>query len=172
MLPSRDVPNGGSHFGEENKTMKRAIVAATVLAGLVAGVAGTAWAQTAADSIAQRQAGYKAMGAATGEVKKVLDASGDLTTVAAKAGEISAFARRIPTLFPVGSGVESGITTRALPAVWQNKPDFEANAGILGREADKLMAALQANDKIAATAAFVATTAQCGVCHRSYLAPK
>ena len=45
--------------------MKTMIVKATLLAGLVVGVAGAAWAQSAADAIAQRQAGFKAIGAAT-----------------------------------------------------------------------------------------------------------
>jgi cytochrome c556 len=152
--------------------MTRAILKATVLTGLVVGLAGAAWAQSAADAIAQRQAGYKAIGAATGDIKKVLDASGDLTTVTGKAEEISAFAKRIPTLFPVGSGVESGAKTRALPAIWQNKADFEGTAGNLGREADKLALALKANDKAGATAAFGTMTAQCGACHRPYRAPQ
>jgi len=172
MVALTILANGDNHRTESAKTMRRTLVKATLLAGLVASVAGAAWAQTAAEAIAQRQAGFKAIGAATGEVKKVLDASGDLTTVAGKAGEISAFAKRMPALFPMASGPESGITTRALPAIWQNKADFDAIAGSLVREADKLMAALQANDKAGATAAFAATTAQCGACHRPYRAPQ
>ena len=148
------------------------IVKATLLAGLVVGVGGAAWAQSAADAIAQRQAGFKAIGAATGEIKKVLDASGDLTTVAAKAAEISAFGKRMPALFPVGSGPVGGAKTRALPSIWENKSDFDANAGIMSREADKLEMALKANDKAAAMAAFAATTGQCGACHRPYRAPQ
>lgn len=172
MVALTILANGDNHRTESAKTMRRTLVKVTLLAGLVASVAGAAWAQTAAEAIAQRQAGFKAIGAATGEVKKVLDASGDLTTVAGKAGEISAFAKRMPALFPMASGPESGITTRALPAIWQNKADFDAIAGSLVREADKLMAALQANDKAVATAAFAATTAQCGACHRPYRAPQ
>lgn len=149
--------------------MKRTILTAALLAGIASGAA---WAQSAADAVAQRQAGFKAIGAATGEIKKVMDAGGDLTTVAAKAGEISAFAKRIPALFPAGSGTESGQKTRALAAIWQNKSDFDANAGIMGREADKLGAALKANDKTATAAAFTAMTGQCGACHRPYRAPQ
>lgn len=152
--------------------MKRMIVTATLLAGIAAGLAGTAWAQGAAESIAQRQAGFKAIGAAAGEVKKAMDAGSDLTAVVARAEEISAFAKRIPALFPAGSGPESGQKTRALAAIWQNKSDFDANAGIMAREADKLVMALKANDKTATAAAFASTTAQCGACHRPYRAPQ
>ncbi len=149
--------------------MTRTILTAALLAGLASGAA---WAQSAADAIAQRQAGFKAIAAATGEIKKAMDANGDLAAVAAKAGEVSAFGKKIPALFPAGSGTESGQKTRALAAIWQNKSDFEANAGIMVREADRLAAALKANDKTAATAAFGAMTAQCGACHRPYRAPQ
>lgn len=158
--------------GEEHQTMTRALLKATVMAGLVMGLASAAWADTAADAIAQRQAGYKAIGAATGDIKKAMEAGGDLTAVAAKAEVVSAFAKRIPALFPAGSGAESGVKTRALPAIWQNKSDFEANAGILGREADKLAAVLKANDKASVAAAFAAMTGECGACHRPYRMPQ
>ena len=149
--------------------MKRTILTAALLAGVMSGAA---WAQSAADSVAQRQAGFKAIAAATGEVKKVMDAGGDLTTVAAKAEEVSAFAKRMPALFPAGSGTESGQKTRALAAIWQNKSDFDANAGMLGSAADRLAVALKANDKTATAAAFGAMTGQCGACHRPYRAPQ
>ena len=43
--------------------MKNVIVKATLLAGLVVGMAGVAWAQSAADAVAQRQAGTAVAGA-------------------------------------------------------------------------------------------------------------
>lgn len=168
MLPSTD---GRAAMGKYDN-MKNSVLRVAVLAGLAVGLAGAAWAQSASDVIATRQAGFKAIGAATGEVKKVMDAGGDLTTVAARAQELVDFAAKIPALFPAGSGPESGAKTRALPAIWQNKSDYDANAGILGREAAKLVTALRANDKTATAAAFAATTAQCGACHRPYRAPQ
>jgi cytochrome c556 len=152
--------------------MKRMIMAATLLAGLVAGAAGAAWAQGAGEAITQRQAGFKAIGAAAGSIKKAMDANANLTAEAARAEEIAAFARRIPALFPAGSGPESGQKTRALPAIWQNKAEFDAIAATMAAEADKLAAALKANDRTATAAGFTATTAQCGVCHRPYRAPQ
>jgi cytochrome c556 len=92
--------------------------------------------------------------------------------VAAKAEEVSAFAKRIPALFPAGSGTESGQKTRALAAIWQNKSDFDANAGMMATAADRLAVALKANDKTATAAAFGAMTGQCGACHRPYRAPQ
>ena len=140
------------------------------LAAVVAG-AGFAQAQGAfADIIATRQAGYKATGANMGAIKKVLDAGGDLTTVASNAQGVSDWAKKIPTVFPTGSGPESGVKTAALPDIWVSKADFEKLAANLGTEADKLVVALKANDKAAATAAFGATGGACGACHRTYRA--
>ena len=140
------------------------------LAAVVAG-AGFAQAQGAfADVIAARQAGYKATGANMGAIKKVLDAGGDLTTVAANAQGVSDWAKKIPTVFPTGSGPESGVKTAALPEIWVSKSEFEKLAVNLGAEADKLMAALKANDNTAAAAAFGATGGACGACHRTYRA--
>jgi cytochrome c556 len=134
--------------------------------------AGAAHAQSVGDTITARQTGYKNMAAAFGDVKKVLDASGDTTTVAAKAQEVSDWAHKITGVFPVGSGPESGIKTRALPAIWANKADFDLLAGNLGREADKLVVALKSGDKAASLAAFQATGGACGACHRTYRAPQ
>ncbi len=152
--------------------MKNMILRATLVAALSAGAAGVAWSQAPADAISTRQAGYKSMGAATGAVKKGLEAGGNLSALAPRAQEIADFARRIPALFEPGSGPESGVKTRALPAIWQDKADFNAKANTLATEADKLVVALSANDKAAATAAFAATTSQCGACHRAYRAPE
>jgi cytochrome c556 len=146
--------------------------AAVVAAGVLALTTTTAMAQSAADTIATRQAGFKSIAAATGDVKKALDAGADLAPVAAKAQEVVDFARKIPGLFPAGTDNTNATKNRALPAIWQNKSNFDAIAATLAGEGDKLVAALKANDKTAATAAFAAMTNQCGVCHRPYRVPQ
>ncbi len=151
--------------------MKNSIVKAALVAGLVAGVASAAWAQSAADTIAARQASMKSMGAAMGAIRTAVQGGADLTTVAARAQEIADAVRKLPGLTPVGTGQDSGIKTAALASIWQNKSDYDANAGIMVREAEKLAAALKANDKAGATAQFAATGAQCGACHRPYRQP-
>ena len=158
--------------GEEHQTMTRALLKATVMAGLVMGLASAAWADTAADAIAQRQAGYKAIGAATGDIKKAMEAGGDLTAVAAKAEVVSAFAKRIPALFPAGSGTESGVKTRALPAIWQNRAAFDAAAAGLGTAAGAQLAAAQANNEAAFRAGMAAIGQACGACHTPFRAPQ
>ena len=140
------------------------------LAAVVAG-AGFAQAQGAfADVIAARQAGMKQNGANMGAIKKGLDAGGDLTSLASNAQGIADFGRKIGASFPTGSGPESGVKTRAMPEIWVSKADFEKAAANLVTQADTLMAALKANDKAAATAAFGATGGTCGACHRTFQA--
>jgi hypothetical protein len=140
------------------------------LAAVVAG-AGFVQAQGAfGDVIAARQAGMKQNGASMGAIKKALDAGGDLTAVAANAQTVADFAHKIPSVFPAGSGAESGVKTRALPEVWTGRADFEKAAANLATQAGSLATALKANDKAAATAAFAATGGACGGCHRTYQA--
>jgi cytochrome c556 len=152
--------------------MKKKTLAAVLTAGMLAVAATTAMAQSAAETIATRQAGFKSIAAATGDIKKALDAGADLTTVAAKAQVVVDFARKIPALFPAGTDSTNATKNRALPAIWQNKANFDTIAATLAGEGDKLGAALKANDKTAATAAFAAMTNQCGVCHRPYRVPQ
>ncbi len=140
------------------------------LAAVVAG-AGFAQAQGAfGEVIAGRQASMKQGGGNMGAIKKALDAGGDLTGVATNAQGVADWGRKMASVFPAGSGPESGVKTNALPEIWVSKGDFEKLAANLGAEADKLMAALKANDKTAATAAFAATGGACGACHRTYRA--
>ena len=78
---------------------------------------------------------------------------------------VAAWGHKIPGMFPPGSGTGQ---TRALPAIWTDKADFDKHAGDLSAAADKLAVALAANDATAAAAAFRATGAVCAACHRSY----
>ena len=138
------------------------------LAAVVAG-AGFAQAQGAfADVIAARQAGMKKGGANLGAIKMALDAGGDLAAVAPLAQEIADLSAKLPGMFPPGSGKESGTKTRALPAIWANKADFDMLAGNRGTASAKLVAALKANDAVGAKAAFAETGGACGACHRTY----
>jgi cytochrome c556 len=146
----------------------RHIVAIALVAGGFAGAVGLAHAQ-GADIVATREAGMKATGANAGAIKKALDAGADLTALAPKAEEIAAWGTKIPSMFPPGSGVGK---TRALPAIWTDKADFDKHAGDLSAAAGKLVIALKANDATAAKAAFAATGAVCAACHRSYRAPQ
>jgi cytochrome c556 len=141
----------------------RNIVAAAVLAGGLVGAVSLAYAQ--GDVVATRETGMKAAAANAKAIKTALDAKADLAPLAPKAAEIAAWGRRIPTLFPPGSDTGK---TEALPAIWTHKADFDQHAANLSAAADKLAAALKANDAAAAGSAFAVTGAACAACHRGY----
>ena len=139
-----------------------AVAAAVAVGGLSVAVAQSA----PVEFISARQDGFKRIGKDMEAIKKGLDAGGDLTALAANAQDISAWGQKIATMFPPGS--DTGAKTAALPAIWAEKAKFDAGATALSAEADKLAAALKGNDAAAAGAAFQATGAACGACHRSY----
>lgn len=75
--------------------------------------------------------------------------------------------KKISSLFPPGSGAEAGVKTGALPAIWQNKSDFDAKAKTLEEESAKMVAA---NDEAGVKAQFGAVGKACGGCHQTYRA--
>ncbi len=88
----------------------------------------------------------------------------DATAAAAAMTQIAANAAKIPSLFPEGSDTGD---TNALPAIWQNFPDFEAHAAALGTAATAAAAAA-AQGQEAFTTAFNAVGQACGGCHQTY----
>lgn len=73
-----------------------------------------------------------------------------------------------PTLFPDDS-MEGG-KTRALPAIWENKADFEAHAAKLATDAAAAEeAAAQGQEAFAAALGEVGSN--CGACHELYRGP-
>jgi cytochrome c556 len=133
---------------------------------LVAAMA--AYAATPDEIIAERRAGYKHIGEVFKGMKEAVDSSADVTPLAAGAGDIVAWSKKIPTMFPLGT--ETGGGTHALPPVWSDRPGFETLAAKLTVEATKLQTVAGSGDKAAFAAQFKATGAVCGECHRTYRA--
>jgi len=95
-------------------------------------------------------------------------ARGESTNIAAipeTARAASADVRKIPSLFPPGTGRESGLKTRAKPEIWSQRADFEATAAKLAEETDKLgqIAARGNLDEVKAQVAVVGQA--CAGCH-------
>ena len=133
---------------------------------LVSAVAG--YAATPDEVIAERRAGYKHIGEVAKAMKAGVESGADVTQFAAGAGDIAAWAEKIPTMFPPGT--ETGGGTHALPPVWSDRPGFDKLAGQLHAEATKLQAVAATGDKAAFLAQFKATGAVCGECHHTYRA--
>jgi cytochrome c556 len=125
-------------------------------------------AATPAEVIAERKDGYKHIGDVFKAMKGGVESGADVKQYAAGAGDIVAWGKRIPTLFPPGT--ETGGDTHALPAIWSDKPAFDALSAKLVTEATKLQAVAATGDKAAFLAQFKATGAVCGECHHTYRA--
>lgn len=93
----------------------------------------------------------------------------DAATVENGLDVVIANGTKFPTLFPEGS--ETGHDTRALPAIWDNKADFDAKAAAMVEAAEAAKAAAP-NGLEAFTAEFRNLGQSCRACHTDYRAEK
>jgi cytochrome c556 len=77
-------------------------------------------------------------------------------------------AAKAPNLFPPTS--KTGGDTAALPAIWDNKADFEARFAKFSADAKEAQGSVKDLDTFKAT--FSAITKNCGGCHEMYRAKK
>jgi cytochrome c556 len=77
-------------------------------------------------------------------------------------------AEKAPNLFPDNS--KTGGDTAALPAIWENKADFNAKFAKFGADAKAAASAVKDVDSF--KAAFPGLTKNCGGCHETYRAKK
>ena len=138
-------------------------------AALVAGGA-MAVAASPADTIAARQANFKEMGGAMKALKEELGGGADKVKLTAAARTLAATARLQGALFPAGTGPSSGVKTDALPAIWAQKPVFDAAAGKLVAEADKLAGIAGSGNTAAVLAQFKVVGGTCAACHKQFRA--
>ncbi|MBX9883773.1 MAG: cytochrome c [Novosphingobium sp.] len=150
-------------------TRARPILMVAVFAALLAGGAASI-AASPADTIAARQANFKKMGAAMKALKEELAGGADKAKLSAAARTLAATARLQSALFPAGTGSGSGVKTDALPAIWAQKPAFEAAAGKLVAEADKLAGIAGSGNTAAVLAQFKAVGGTCAACHKQFRA--
>jgi cytochrome c556 len=142
--------------------MKRLVVVGMALAcGVTAVLADT-------DPIAERRALMKHDGAAA---KKLFDMSKgnipfDLATVKESLATLNDGATRSAALFPDTSKTGGG--TAALPAIWENKADFDARFVQFAKDVQAAQAGIvdEATFKQFAPAVFK----NCGACHERYKA--
>lgn len=143
--------------------MRRALIIAVIFSCGVGAVLADA------DVIAQRQALMKANGKAAKAMADMLKgAPFDLAAVQAGFKTFADAATKAPALFPDDS--KTGGDTAALPAIWENKADFNARFAKLGKDTADAMIAVtdEASFKANAPALFK----NCGGCHENYRAKK
>lgn len=125
--------------------------------------AGAALAQ--GDAIAERRAGLKRMGEHMQAMKAVVDNRGDVRPLAATVDDMIAWYRTMPGRFPPGS--DKG-DTRALPALWNERANFETINNTMVNQLQALRTAAASGDSAAFAAAYGQTGQTCGTCHRPY----
>ena len=141
--------------------MKRLASMAIVLALGISGV-------LAADVIAQRRALMHDDGIAA---KKLFDmakgsAPFDLAVAQASLKTLATGAEQTQLLFPDDSKTGGG--TAALPAIWENKPDFDARFAKFSKDVAEAIA--QTKDEASFKAVAPKVFENCGGCHERYKA--
>jgi cytochrome c556 len=116
-----------------------------------------------------RRANFKKMGGAMKVLKdQIASGSPSKPATVAAAQTINSIARGQAALFPAGTGPGAGVKTDALPAIWSQKPVFDAQMNKLVGESAKLIAAANTGNTAALTAQFKATGGVCGECHKQF----
>ena len=93
-----------------------------------------------------------------------------MAAIQAAAASVPAETADMADWFPEGSGPASGVETDALPAIWENKADFDSKVDDFQAAAATLASTAAAGDIAAITSAFQATGATCKACHQTYRA--
>jgi cytochrome c556 len=139
--------------------MKRVVLAIAVAALGITAVAAQS------DPIAARKASMKAVGAAAGQGAKFMkgEEAFDLAKAQAIFAAYQKAAGEYGAMFPDNSKTGD---TAALPAIWENKADFNAKLAKLG--ADAKDAASKVKDEASFKAAFPDVQKNCGGCYQTY----
>lgn len=140
----------------------------TILLSCVAALAATA-AFAQADVIKARQEAMKATGGKTAVVGKMLKGEDqfDLAKVKDTLNQYVMVGEKGPSMFPAGS--QNG-DTAALPAVWQNKAEFDAKFAKLAADAKAALATIK--DEASFKATMPGVMKNCGSCHETFRAKK
>jgi cytochrome c556 len=135
-------------------------------------LAGTAFAQ--GDVIAERRAGFRAMGATMEAVQQAVQARGDTRALVGRIDQMTAFYQGLPARFPTASltppvaqGTQDG-QTRALAAIEADRAGFQTRATAMITAIAALKTAAESgtisNDVLRATGG------TCSACHQQFRA--
>jgi cytochrome c556 len=125
-------------------------------------------------AIETRQAVFKLIGNQSGPLGGMNRGNApapDLAMVARNAARIQMLAEMIPDLFTANTTAVTSVKTRALPAVWTNKADFDAKAAALSKAAGAVAAAAKSGDVAATKTAAGEINKACTACHEGYRGP-
>jgi cytochrome c556 len=121
-----------------------------------------------ADVITTRQQGFKQMGKAFKAINDNLKATPSVDLIRTNAAVIAQQAPKVGTWFPAGTGKEVGVKTGALPAIWQQKGEFDAGARKLADAARAFNATAAKGDIGEIRTAAGALGQTCKGCHQTF----
>ncbi len=126
-------------------------------------------AQAQQNVVEMRRAEFKRMGDIMQAMKPVAESGGDLAAFRERIAWMVDYSRRIPGLFPPGSGEGMG-ETKALATIWSDNAGFVTSAQNLTAQTERLLAAANSGQQAAFTREFQATAQVCSACHRGFRA--
>lgn len=134
-------------FGPAFRFISLAVLA-LMLADETPGVAQAAAPTDPGTAIATRKTNMNELEDAVDALRKELDRPApDFAQALERARFIGTLSRRLPDGFPLGTGPESGVRTRALADIWQQPDEFRQVAAGLAARAISLEAAASQSDK-------------------------
>ena len=122
------------------------------------------------DPIAKRKAIYKSFGQASRDPGGMLkgDTPFDLAKVQAALRTFQEGSQQLPNLFPENS--KTGGDTAALPAIWEDKPRFNAMLAKFGADSQTALASIK--DEASFKTEFPKVLRDCGGCHEAFRAKR
>jgi cytochrome c556 len=149
---------------------KAGLLGAALAIVVVAGAGGASLAQDKEAVIKDRQATMKEQGKNVGAVKAYLDGKGDLAQAKTGAVNLTQTTKKIPQLFPAGTGGPSPDGDYvAKPEIWSDWNKFLDAQKTAAAKADALLVAVNAGDKNAIETAFNDLGKNgCGGCHTTF----
>jgi cytochrome c556 len=146
------------------------VLAAMALSAATAPLLG----QAPQDIVAVRQESMKARASAALTLARMLRGDVPWNAQAAQqaAERINAEARKTSQVFPAGTGPDLVPQTKALPAIWQDRADFDSAARTLVQASQRLAELAQANDEAGFRTQFQLTGQSCTACHEKFRKPE
>ena len=115
--------------------------------------------------VAARQSAYMLSGGSLAGMKAAAEAGADVKQLALPSRTLARWARTLPSLFPAGTNRPG---SKALPAVWSDRPGFETRAAAYAEAARLMAEAAQTGDRAAFLARWAEVRATCAACHEGY----
>lgn len=152
----------------KSSTRYSVLVAALTLA--VAGLTGVTLAQDKEAVLKNRAALMKGQGKDLGSVKAYIDGKGDLAQAEVGAANLTQSTKKIPEVFPPGTGgtdPDGKFATK--PVIWSDWNKFLDTQKNAASKADALLVAVKSGNKAAVETAFGDLGKNgCGACHETF----